>query len=375
MKARRLLAVARKETIHLLRDPRSLALAFLIPLLLVLLFGYALNLDVEELASAVVDQDRTPESRELIRRIDASRAFAVREELETPRELADAIDRGRVVAGWVIPARTGAALRAGRPAPLQVLLDGSDPNTGAQARSFAASLIERLNAEREGGVRRGPPSAFPGVEARLRVWFNENLESRAFIVPGILAVILMIAGALLASTAIAREVEGGTLETLRMLPLSAAEMAAGKALPYAAVAWVDALAAVALAWGVFGIAPRAGILGLLLASALYILVAVGTGLLLSAIARSQLVATQLAILVTYLPSLLLSDFVFPRQNMPAALQALSAIVPATYFIDILNGLYLRGIPAAALWPSLLPLGAMAAALAAGCVWAFRREGF
>lgn len=375
MNVRRTLAVARKETIHLLRDPRSLAFAFFIPLLLVLLFGYALNLDVEELASAVVDQDHTPESRELIRRIDASRAFAVREELETPGELADAIDGGRVIVGWVIPARTGAALRAGRPAPLQVLLDGSDPNTGAQARSYAASLIERLNAERERGMRGRPSPAFPGVEARLRVWFNENLESRAFIVPGILAVILMIAGALLASTAIAREVESGTLETLRMLPLSAGELAAGKALPYAAVAWIDALAAVALAWGVFGIPPRAGILVLLLASVLYILVAVGTGLLLSAIARSQLVATQLAILVTYLPSLLLSDFVFPRQNMPGALQAISSIVPATYFIDILNGLYLRGIPAAALWPSLLILGAMAAALAAGCVWAFRREGF
>ncbi|MEJ5358740.1 MAG: ABC transporter permease [Desulfobacterales bacterium] len=372
MRPRCVHAVARKEMIHLLRDPRSLALAFLIPLLLLFLFGSALRLDVEELPAAVVDRDRSPESRDLIRRIHASRAFAVREELETEAELARALDGGRVLAGWVVPAGWGAARRSGRPAPVQVLIDGSDPNTGAQARSFASALLERVNPAGGGGLRGGDP---PAVEARLRVWFNENLESRTFIVPGILAVILMIAGALLASTAVAREAESGTLETLRMLPLSAAELAAGKALPYVAVAWVDVLAAAALAAGVFGIAPRAGIPGLLLASFLYILVAVGTGLWLSAIARSQLVATQLAILATYLPSLLLSDFVFPRQNMPVALQALSALVPATYFIDVLNGLYLRGIPAAGLWPSLLVLFGMAAALAAGCVWALRREGF
>ncbi len=372
MRVRCIRAVARKEMIHLLRDPRSLALAFLIPLLLVLLFGYALSLDVEELAAAVVDRDRTPESRDLIRRIDASRAFAVHAELETEIELARAIDAGRVLAGWVVPAGWGAALRAGRAAPLQVLIDGSDPNTGAQARAFAAALIERLNAERKGGPR---GETLHAVEARVRIWFNENLESRIFIVPGILAVILMIAGALLASTAIAREAESGTLETLRMLPLTAGELTAGKALPYVAVAWIDVLAAAALAWGAFGIAPRVGIAGLVLASFLYILVAVGTGLLLSAIARSQLVATQLAILVTYLPSLLLSDFVFPRQNMPGALQALSALVPATYFIDLLNGFYLRGIPVSGLWPSFLVLCGMAVALAAGCVWAVRREGF
>jgi ABC-2 type transport system permease protein len=376
MSVRRIQAIARKEYYHLIRDFRSLYLAFIIPLLLILLFGYALSLDVEHVPTAVVDHDRTPESRDFILRLDASVYFDVVAHPPSAAALTELLDRNRILVGVVIPPGWGADLRADRAAPLQVVIDGSDPNTAGNTRAFITAFISRANEEslRAFLNRQGREPVRPPVEGRFRVWFNEDLESRNFIVPGIIAVIIMIVGALLTSLVIAREYENGTMETIRSLPVRASEFFLGKAIPYFFITLIDVLVAILMGQVLFGVVMKSSFWLMILASTVYILVALGTGLLISVKTRSQLVANQLAVLVTYLPSLLLSDFVFPQQNMPPVLQAVSKLVPATYYIDILNGLYLRSLSFGQLWPSFLMLALMAALIGALNIRALQREG-
>jgi len=212
------------------------------------------------------------------------------------------------------------------------------------------------------------------VEGRVRVWFNEELESRNFIVPGIIAVIIMIVGAMLTSLVIAREYENGTMETIRALPLNAFEFLAGKAIPYFLIAMTDVLVALLMGQLLFGIVMKGSFWLMILASSLYLSVALGLGLFISIATKSQLVANQIALLASYLPALLLSNFVFPVENMPRMLQAVTYIVPATYYIDILNGLFLRNVGMGYLWPSYLVLLAMFGLSAAVAVVKMRREG-
>jgi ABC-2 type transport system permease protein len=376
MNARRVRAIARKEAYHLIRDFRSLYLAFIIPMLLILLFGYALSLDVEHIPTAVVDHDRTPESRDFIRRLDASAYFDVTAHPSSTAALTDLLDRSRVILGVVIPPGWSAELKADRKSALQLVIDGSDPNTAGNTRAYVTAFIAQANERSllDFLNRQGREPIRPPVEGRIRVWFNEDLESRNFIVPGIIAVIIMIVGALLTSMVIAREYENGTLETLRAMPVRAGEFFLGKAAPYFFITLVDVLVAILMGQLLFGVVMKASFWLMVLASAVYILVALSIGLLISVKTRSQLVANQLAVLVTYLPSLLLSDFVFPQQNMPVPLQAVSKLVPATYYIDILNGLYLRDLSFAQLWPSFFVLVAMAALLSALNIRALKKEG-
>lgn len=376
MNARKVQAIARKEYYHLIRDFRSLYLAFIIPLLLILLFGYALSLDVEHIPTAVVDFDRTPDSRDFIQRLDASVYFDVVDHPPSSAALTELLDRNRVTLGIVIPPGWSADLKADRASPLQVVIDGSDPNTAGNTRAFVTAFIAQANERNllEFLNRQGRERIRPPVEGRIRVWFNEDLESRNFIVPGIIAVIIMIVGALLTSMVIAREYENGTMETIRSLPVQAAEFFLGKAIPYFIITLADVLVAILMGQMLFGVVMKASFWLMILASTIYILVALGIGLLISVKTQSQLVANQLAVLVTYLPSLLLSDFVFPQQNMPALLQAVSKLVPATYYIDILNGLYLRDLAFGQLWPSFLMLALMAMLIGGLNIRALKREG-
>jgi len=376
MNARRVQAIARKEYYHLIRDFRSLYLAFIIPMLLILLFGYALSLDVEHIPTAVVDYDRTPESRDFIRRLDATVYFDVAAHPPSAAALTDLLDRNRVILGIVIPPGWSADLKAGRKSALQLVIDGSDLNIVGNTRAFITAFIAQANERSllDTLNRQGREPIRPPVEGRIRVWFNEDLESRNFIVPGIIAVIIMIVGALLTSMVIAREYENGTMETLRALPVRAGEFFLGKAIPYFFITLVDVLVAILMGQLLFGVVMKASFWLMILASGVYILVALSIGLLISVKTKSQLVANQLAVLVTYLPSLLLSDFVFPQQNMPVPLKAVSKLVPATYYVDILNGLYLRDLSFLQLWPSFLMLVMMAALLSALNIRALRKEG-
>ena len=365
MNLRSVRAVARKEYYHLIRDFRSLYLALIIPLLLILMFGYALSLDVEHIPLVVVDQDHTPQSRDFIRRLDATIYFDVVANLPDTAALIDYLDRNQALVGIVLPPGWSADLKADRQSQLQVIIDGSDPNYAGNTRAFITAYVASTNQEqllaflnRQGRTRINPP-----VEGRIRVWFNEDLESRNFIIPGIIAVIIMIVGALLTSLVIAREYENGTMETIRSLPLGAVEFLTGKAIPYFFIALTDVLVAILMGQLLFGVIMKSSFWLMILASTIYIGVALGIGLLISTGVKSQLVANQMAIMITYLPSLLLSDFVFPQENMPLVLKLISRIVPATYFIDILNGLYLRNLGLVQLWPSFLVLTAMLGLLA------------
>ena len=236
-----IIAIARKEFYHLIRDFRSLYLAFIIPLLLILLFGYALSLDVDNIRTAVVDYDKTDLSRDFIRRLNASTYFDVREQLAGTTAITKALDHGRASLALVIPPGWTADLRADRETPLQVILDGSDPNFAGLSRGFINAFVERYNRDQLLNYldRQGMDKIEPPVDARIRVWFNEDLESRNFIIPGIIAIIIMIVGAMLTSLVIAREYENGTMETIRSLPVSGGDFLFGKAIPYFFIGLTD----------------------------------------------------------------------------------------------------------------------------------------
>ncbi len=369
-------AVARKEFYHIIRDYRSLYMAFALPLVLILLFGYALSLDVDNVKVVVVDHDRTDLSRDFASRLDASAYFDLVATLPDNRAAAAWLDAGRATIALVIPPRWTENIRSNREAPLQVLIDASDPNIGSISRGYITSFVERYNARLLADflTRQGFENLHPPVEGRVRVWFNEELESRNFIVPGIIAVIIMIVGAMLTSLIIAREYENGTMETIRSLPINAFEFLTGKAIPYYLIAMTDVLVALLMGQLLFGVVMKGSFWLMILASSLYLSVALGLGLFISIATKSQLVANQIALLASYLPALLLSDFVFPVENMPRMLQFVTQIVPATYYIDILNGLFLRNVGMAYLWPSFAVLLVMFLVSAVVAVATMRREG-
>jgi len=376
LKLRNIWAIARKEFYHLIRDFRSLYLAFALPLLLILLFGYALSLDVDNVETVVVDYDNTDLSREFIRHLDASPYFRVGAHLPDTKSVTEYLDHGRAILAVVIPSGWTRDIRADREGQLQVLLDGSDPNIASISRGYVNAFIEQYNNKLLGDFlnRQGMEKIKPPVEGRIRVWFNEDLESRNFIIPGIIAVIIMIAAAMLTSLVIAREFENGTMETIKSLPVSAGEFLMGKAIPYFLIGFTDVLISILMGQVLFGVVMKSSFWLMILASSIYLSVALALGLLISVVTKSQLLANQGAILLTYLPSLLLSNFVFPIVNMPKVLQLLTYIVPATYYIEILSGIYLRNLGLAHLWPSFLVMTVMCVILAALNYALVKREG-
>ncbi len=368
--------IARKEYYHLIRDFRSLYLAFIIPLLLIFMFGYALSLDVKDIRVVVVDQDMTDLSRDLISRLDASAYFDV---IAMPSNSAGAIeliDRDKAILAIIIPPGWTSDIRADRQSPIQIILDGSDSNFAGISNGYITAFIEGYNRKLMASFinRNGMQEMRMPLDARVRVWFNEDMESRNFIVPGIIAIIIMIVGAILTSLVIAREYENGTMETILSLPISAGDFFIGKALPYFFIGFVDTLIAVLMGQVLFDVVIKGSFWLMILASTIYIWTAVSLGLLFSVTVKSQLIANQMAVLMSYLPSLMLSDFVFPLDNMPLILRMISRIVPARYFIDILNGLYLRNLGFSYIWIDYLVLLIMCMILANLAFRKLRKEG-
>jgi ABC-2 type transport system permease protein len=376
LKLRNIQAVTRKEFYHLIRDYRSLYLAFAIPLLLILLFGYALSLDVDNVETVVVDYDNTDLSRDFIRHLDASPYFHIAAHLPNTKAATEYLDHGWTMLAVVIPPGWTKDIRADRESQLQVLLDGSDPNFSSISRGYINAFIERYNQKFLGEFlnRQGMEKIKSPIEGQIRVWFNEDLESRNFIVPGIIAVIIMIVGAMLTSLIIAREYENGTMETIKSLPINAGEFLIGKAIPYFLIGLTDVLVAVLMGQVLFGVVMKSSFWLMILASSLYLAVALSLGLLISSVTKSQLIANQAAVLITYLPSLLLSNFVFPIVNMPTVLQLLTNIVPATYYIDILSGIYLKNLGLVQLWQNFLVLAFMFTILTVMNVVILKKEG-
>ncbi len=376
MNPTRIKAIIRKEFYHLIRDYRSLYLAFAMPLILIILFGYALSLDVDNVETVVVDYDKSESSRDFIRRLDASAYFHVSQMLPQAQDAIEYLDHDRAKVILVIPPDFMKNLRADREAPLQIIIDGSDPTFGNIIRGYMSAFTEQYNQKLLLNFlnREGQEPIKPPVDGRIRIWFNEDLESRNFIIPGIIAVIIMIIGALLASLVIAREYENGTMETIKSMPIRAGELLLGKAIPYFFIGLTNVLIAILLGQILFGIVMKGNFWLMIASASLYLSVAISLGLLISNITKSQLMANQIAILTTYLPSLLLSNFVFPVINMPSFLQLLTLLVPATYFIDILSGIYLRNLGLAYLWPSMSVLALMFTLLTALNYILLKREG-
>ncbi len=372
----RIKAVIRKEFYHLIRDYRSLYLAFIIPLMLIILFGYALSLDVDNVETVVVDYDRSDGSRDFIRKLDASSYFNISASLSDTNAATTYLDRDETKVAIIIPADFTRNIRADRETTLQILIDGSDPNFAGIIRGYLLAFTEQYNQKLLFNFlnRQGREEIKPPVDGRSRIWFNEELESRNFIIPGLIAIIIMIVGALLTSLIIAREYENGTMETLKSLPVRAGELLLGKALPYFFIGLTDVLIAILLSQLLFGIVMKGSFWLMILSSSLYLGVALSLGLLISNVTQSQLLANQIAIMATYLPSFLLSDFVFPIVNMPAVIQAITFITPARYFIDILSGIYLRNLGFAYLWPSMLVLLLMFIVLTSMNYRLLRKEG-
>ncbi|HBI47354.1 MAG TPA: hypothetical protein DDX93_01315 [Smithella sp.] len=360
MKFIRLKAIVRKEFYHLIRDYRSLYLAFAIPLMLIILFGYALSLDVDNVETVFVDYDRSELSRDFIRKLDASYYFHVSQRLSQTKDAIDYLDHDWAKVIIVIPPNFMKSIRADRETQLQIIIDGSDPTFGNIIRGYITAFTEQYNQKLLISFlnRQGQEQIKPPVDGRVRIWFNEDLESRNFIIPGIIAVIIMIVGALLTSLIIAREYENGTMETIKSMPVKAGELLLGKAIPYFFIGLTNVFIAILLGQLLFGIVMKGSFWLMLVSASLYLCVALSLGLWISNVTKSQLMANQIAILTTYLPSLLLSNFVFPVINMPKFLQLLTLVVPARYFIDILSGIYLRNLGFAYLWPSMLALALM-----------------
>lgn len=345
MRVRRLLAVSRKEFLHVRRDPRSLVLGIAIPVVLLLLFGYVLTLDVDRVPLAVWDRSRTPESRELVSRFEGSRYFQVALRAEGYPEVEEALDEARVLAALVIPEDFGGRVRSDRPSIVQLLLDASEANTATIALGYAETVVSRYSADLE--VRwaraKGIQGVRPPLDVRSRVWFNTDLESRNFIIPGLISVIMMIIAALLTSLTVAREWEQGTMEQLIATPVTATELILGKLLPYFVIGMMDLAVAVAMGKYLFHV-PMRGSLPLLFGiAAVFLVGALSLGMLFSVAMRSQFAASQLAMAFTFLPSYLLSGFVFSIDSMPPAARAVTYLVPSRYFVKVIKGIYLKGV--------------------------------
>jgi ABC-2 type transport system permease protein len=362
MNLRRTFAMARKEILHIIRDPRSLIAAFSQPLLMLLIFGYALSLDVDRIPTIVYDLDQTPLSDALIKSFRGSRYFNIVEEAHGYHPIDNAIDTRRALLAVVVPTDYSRNLLEGREAQVQLLLDGSDSNTAAIAQGYAEGLIQtfaqqtRENAQsmRTGSVMRLP------VEARVRVWYNTDLVSRDFIVPGLIGVIIMIIASLLTSLTVAREWENGTMEQLLSTPVRPVEIAMGKLAAYFLLGLADMGVALAVALFVFGVPLKGSPTLLFVSSCIFIFGALGWGIFISASQRNQLAAYQLGTLTSFLPAFLLSGFIYSIDNMPVIIRAIALFVPARYYIEIIKGVFLKGTGLRLLWFNLVLLTAYGA---------------
>lgn len=345
MKPFRVWAIARKETIHILRDPRSLGMAIAIPMLLLLLFGYALSLDVDNVPTVVWDQSASHDSREFVSRFSGSRYFSIVEHVNSYREVERAIDSGRAIVALVIPTDFAGRIEAGRPAPVQAIVDGSDPNTATISMGYldvVAFAYSQNVALRE--IRRATgQTVHPPVDLRARAWFNADLKSRNYIIPGLISVIMMVIAALLTSLTVAREWEQGTMEQLIATPVRGNELILGKLLPYFAIGMLDVALAVLMGEFLFEVPLRGSVALLFAMAAIFLAGALSLGMVISILTRGQLLASQLAMVLTFLPSFLLSGFMYTIANMPVPIQAITRLVPASYFVTMLKGIYLKGV--------------------------------
>jgi len=376
MNLRRLKAVAKKEFLHVLRDPRSLMMGIGMPMLLLFLFGYALTLDVDRVPLVVWDQAETAQSREFISRFSGSRYFELRRQQASGyRAIEEAIDRREALIALVIPPDFDRLLSRGERAPVQTILDGSDPTTATIALGYAEATAAQFSRDvaLKQVLRAGIAPRLPSLELKPRVWFNTDMVSRNFIFPGLIAVVMMIMAAILTSLCMAREWETGTMEQLIATPVSGLELIFGKLAPYFCIGVLDLILCVCVGEFVFDVPLRGSLVLLGALALLFLLGALSFGILLSIITRNQFLASQLAIVTTVLPAFLLSGFIFPIENMPLPIQAVTRVISARYFVFILRGIYLKDVGLEVLWPEALFLGLFGTIVLTVAVRKFRKK--
>jgi ABC-2 type transport system permease protein len=352
-----------KEFLELRKDPKLFGVVIVAPILQLTLLGYAATTDVRDVPVVVADGDRSSSSRELIARFDGSPNFTVLEVVSTVNDVEPYLERGRAWLALSIPAGYGVQVARRIPVTLQVIADGSDSNSTTVALGYATSLIGGYAQELvEGRAAAAPPAEEPvrragSIEPRIRIWFNPQLESRHFMIPGVLALVLLVVTANLASMAIVREKELGTLEQLNVTPLRRWELIAGKLLPYGAIAMVDVLLVVAVAVFWFEVPLRGSFALLLGMSLLYVMCTLALGLFISTISETQQQAMMTATFFFLTPMIYLSGFIFPIENMPQVIQAVTYLIPLRYFLVIVRGIFLKGIGLDLLWPQATALAA------------------
>lgn len=375
MNLQRLLAVARKEVIQILRDPRSLAIVILMPVILMFLFGYGINLDLKHTPTYIFDREGSPQSRDLVSRFRSSVYFHVAREVDNYAEVIRALDAGRCQLAIVIPPDFSTQLRNGGPVRVQALVDATNDNTGNLVLGYTESVVAGYSGEvrldwlrRQGQLRASPP-----VSVATRTWYNEDLESQAFIIPGIVAIVMAVVGAFLTSLTIAREWERGSMEQLVSTPVSSLEVMLGKLLPYFAIGFFDTALCTGMATLWFGVPFRGSLLTLLAGSALFLTVVMSQGFLISVIAKSQLAASQVALISTFLPAFLLSGFLFSIEQMPRVIQVFTHIIPARYYVTLMKAVFLKGTDISYLYPELMALAVFALLLLLLATRAFRKR--
>jgi len=355
MSFRRTRAIARKEMLHILRDARSLFAALMQPLVMLLIFGWALSLDVDRIPTYVYDLDHSPQSRDLVRDFRGSRYFHIVEEVHDYGAIERAINRRDCLLGIVIPDTFARNIGLKQPAQVQILIDGSDSNTAAIAQGYAEGVVslysQRLQIPIQTAAGHVPASVTPDI----RVWYNPDLLSANYIVPGLIVVIVMIIAANLGSLTVAREWENGTMEQLLSTPARPSELALGKLSAYFVVGAADLIIALLVGVFVFDVPLKGSVVLLMTSSAVFLIGSLGLGIMVSAMFRSQLMAYQMGTLISFLPAFLLSGFIYPLANMPRVIQAVSLIVPARYFMEVARGVFLKGIGVELLWFNLLLL--------------------
>jgi len=372
---RRIKAIAWKEFIQIKRDPRSLSLALGIPIFLLLIFGYGLSLDIDNVATVIWNQDASSQvSRDFLLNFKNSKYFKIIAYTDNYRDIERMINSGEAMLALIVPKDFSHYVESGKTAPLQLITDGSDANTATIAIGYVRSVVSGYNINllaetfNQKGVTFGK-----SLDVRPRIWFNEGLVSTWFITPGVIAMIIMVISALLTSLTVAREWERGTMEQLISTPVKAPELIIGKFIPYFTIAFFDLLVGLIMARFLFDVPFRGSYLLLFFLSALFLTGALSQGIIISVVARTQLMASQLATLTTLLPTILLSGFIYPIFNMPKFLQAVTYFIPSRYYIVILRDLFLKGNGLTTLWDEALFLFLFAFAMLGLAIRKFKKK--
>lgn len=351
----RLLTIADKEWLQIRRDKRSLILALIVPVFLVMLFGFALTMDVKNVKTIIYDQSRSSTSRNFIEKFTHTEYLDIVAYVDSYKEVNRYIDSGGAIMAVVIPVDFERTKKTGKRTIIQLLVDGSDSTSATVATGFMKAIVTAYNMDMEISElkKAGFPKITPPVDVRSRIWYNPELESKNFIIPGLIVLILAIISSLIASLTISREWERGTMETLITTPVRGWELVIGKLIPYLFIGLFDVVVTVSTGYFIFGVPLRGNFIEFCLLAVLFLAGTSGLGILISAATRSQVLSVQIAMVATYLPSFILSGFVFPVNNMPLLVQGITYIIPAKYLIIIVKGIALKGIGTMLLWVQIL----------------------